>query len=89
MQYEWDEEKNRINKAKHCISFQPAVRIFDDPIFRVISTKVVDSEERWKSIGIVDGVMLVLVAHTWTNDDVIRVISARKASRQEQRDYAR
>jgi uncharacterized protein len=64
MRYEWDEEKNRTNQAKHGISFETAVRVFDDPNLSSNVDRVVNGEERWKSIGLVDGIMLVLVAHT-------------------------
>ena len=56
----WDQNKNRTNRRKHGVSFESAVRIFDDP--RVVSypDRVVDSEERWHSIGSAGGIANLL-----------------------------
>jgi len=89
MRFEWDEAKNRENLAKHKISFETAVLVFDDPHALSDQDRVVDDEERWQTIGTI-GILVVLVAHTWWDDDgeeVIRLISARKASAVEKRTY--
>ncbi|WP_321474907.1 BrnT family toxin [uncultured Paludibaculum sp.] len=89
--YEWDEAKNQTNREKHGISFDTAILIFDDP--RVVSEveRVVDGEERWQSIGRIGSVLVVLVAHTWKlendADEVVRIISARKATPNERKRY--
>jgi len=89
--FEWDEEKNRANLAKHKISFETAQSVFDDPFALSIQDRFVDDEERWQTSGMIDDVLLIVVAHTWTDcegDEVIRLISARKATRGERDAYA-
>ncbi len=90
MRFEWDEEKNRSNGAKHKVGFKTAISVFDDPLALSIQDRVVDGEERWQTSGMIDGVILI-VAHTWRDDDgdeAIRIISARKATGKERRAYA-
>lgn len=85
MRFEWDEEKNRLNKAKHGIPFELACEVFGDPLAAGVWDRVVAGEERWKTYGTVGG-FLVVVAHTHRikgGDDVIRIISARRATRRE------
>jgi hypothetical protein len=64
MRFEWDEDKNRRNLAKHKVSFERASSVFDDP--RSLSTQdcVVEGEERWQTVGMESGTVL-LVAHTY------------------------
>lgn len=91
MRFEWDEEKNRSNLAKHKVSFETAISVFDDQFALSIQDRVVNGEERWQTSGLIDGVILLIVAHTLTDDDgdeVIRLISARKATRSERQAYA-
>ncbi len=90
MRFEWDEEKNRRNLAKHKISFDTASLVFDDPRQISVQDRVVEGEERWQTLGMVSGT-LILVAHAWKEDDgeeMIRMISARKATARERRAYA-
>jgi uncharacterized DUF497 family protein len=89
MRFEWDDDKNRRNLAKHKFSFETARLVFDDPQVRSIQDRVVEGEERWQTIGMVSGTVL-LVAHTYrgeAGDEVIRLISARKAVAHERRAY--
>jgi hypothetical protein len=89
MRFEWDEAKNRQNLAKHGINFETATLVFEDPYVLSDLDRVVDDEERWQTIGTI-GVLIVLVAHLWWDEDgeeVIRLISARKASSAERRSY--
>ena len=91
MRWTWDPNKNEINKRKHRISFERAERVFSDPL----STTDLDSsayETRFQTIGMVDG-HIIFVVHTMVNlgegGDALsgRIISARKANRQERRAY--
>jgi len=91
LQFTWHERKNSINQQKHGISFETAIRAFDDPYQVTYPERVVDGEQRWHTIGVVNGIHLLLVAHAVSvkgDDEVIRVISARKATRWERRIYA-
>jgi len=72
MRFEWD-DKSRRNLAKHKVSFETAKSVIRD--------RVVEGEERWQPVGMVSGALL-LVAYTYpdeASDEVIRLISARKA----------
>ena len=92
--FEWDEAKDRVNRRKHGISFQEAARVFLDPHHLSIQDRHEGGEERWQTIGTVAGLITLLVAHTWTEIDeqggvveVIRIISARRATKVERRRY--
>ena len=90
LKFEWDEEKNWSNQRKHKVEFETAVLVFDDPHFLCTQDRDVDGEERWQTIGLVSGVLLLMVVHTLRDeedDEVVRVISAREVTRQERRRY--
>ena len=89
MTFEWDENKNRINKTKHGVDFETAATVFNDPLLASRIERVVDGEERWQSIGMADGLILLLVAHLdmCENEKIIHIISARKADNHERRRY--
>ena len=84
MDFEWDEEKDRSNQAKHAISFDEAIAIFADAGIVVLDvTRIEDGEDRWKAIGLIEA---KLFAVTFTmRDDVCRIISARRANSKEER----
>ncbi|HEX7362528.1 MAG TPA: BrnT family toxin [Bryobacteraceae bacterium] len=90
MNPQWDERKNRINKRRHKLSFETALRAFDDP-FAVTAEDYVDENEemRYQTIGLVDG-LLIFVAHVYRTVDVEEkpwIISARKAVNHEKEIY--
>lgn len=88
--FEWDENKNVINRNKHGVDFQTASFVFDDPNFLSEQDRVVDGEERWQTIGMVGGLVILMVAHTVREDEnteIIRIISARKATSKERKHY--
>ena len=84
--YEWDEEKNQENIVKHGVSFERAARIFDGCTLSVVDDRFDYGEVREISIGLVDGVTYLTVAHTDRNR-AIRIISARAATRSERKRY--
>lgn len=86
MQFEWDENKNAQNLKKHGISFEEAQEIFDGIVFTAIDERFDYGEIREISIGAIQGVVIVTVIHTERNQ-FIRIISARKATRQERETY--
>jgi uncharacterized DUF497 family protein len=95
VEFTWDEQKNRSNQKKHGLSFETAMLVFDDPFNVSAQDREVDGEPRWQTIGMVNGIYVLLVAHTldveFEEDDgeqVIRILSARKATRRERRIYA-
>jgi uncharacterized DUF497 family protein len=88
VRFEWDETKNRGNIAKHGIGFDEARRVFSDPNVIIREDRVIEGEERLHAIGYVDRVLLVV--HTVREEGlgaIIRIISARKATRSERRLY--
>jgi len=89
--FEWDSAKERANRRKHGINFDIARQVFGDPDALVEQDRIEGGEPRWQTIGTVDGVLLLLVAHTIDFDDepdeIIRIISARRASRKERKRY--
>lgn len=95
MRFAWDETKNRSNQKKHDgIAFEEAAHVFRDPFRLTRQDRIEDGEERWQTIGVVHGVTVLLVAHTITEDDddgepveVIRIISARRATPRERKHY--
>jgi uncharacterized protein len=88
--FEWNPIKAASNLRKHGISFQTAVYAFTDPCALVTVDRNVNDEERWQTIGFVNDILVLLVAHTVREKDgveIIRIISARRATRQERRRY--
>lgn len=90
MLFDWDENKSKTNLVKHGISFEIARLVFDDPYALSLQDRHKDGEERWQILGLINGIVILLVAHTFHERDsieVIRIISARKATRQERKHY--
>jgi uncharacterized protein len=84
--FEWDEAKDAANQAKHGVSFAQVQGIFDNPVFTVVDARFDYGEVRRISIGTTDGQFFLTVVHT-DRAGRIRIISARRASRRERRDY--
>ena len=87
--FEWDENKNAINKRKHKISFEEASTVFDD-----VEALIIDDpdhsqdEERFIILGFSIRANLLVVCHCYReNEAVIRLISARKATKKEAQQY--
>ena len=92
LRFEWDEAKNLSNLRKHGVSFETASRVFADPFALSEQDRIEGGERRWRTMGLIEGFLVLVVAHTVleTGDDeteVIRIISARKASPRERRRY--
>lgn len=86
MKFEWDEDKNQINIAKHGIGFEKACLIFNGPTLDRVDDRKDYGEKRIISLGIVEDVLVLVVVHT-DRDGVIRLISARPAKRSERSWY--
>jgi uncharacterized DUF497 family protein len=88
--YEWDPAKAASNRAKHGVSFEVAVKVFEDPNALTVFDGVERGEERWRTVGDVGGRVLTFVAHTEQDDggdQIVRIISARPATRKERMGY--
>jgi uncharacterized DUF497 family protein len=81
MKFEWEEEKNNINKEKHKISFETAIHVFGDPGYvEMYDFEHSLDEDRYVAIGRVDDVLFVVFTE---RKDFIRLISARLATNAE------
>lgn len=92
MPVEWDPEKARSNLTKHGVAFDVAALVFDDPMAVATFDRIVDGEERWRTVGRVGLATILFVVHTWLDESgevYIRIISARRADRMEIRAYER
>jgi uncharacterized DUF497 family protein len=91
MIYEWDEEKNKLNQQKHGISFEEAKEVFDDVLqISKLDKRFSYFEERWITVGSTSKHKVLVVANLFFTDDgeeIIRIISARKANKQERQSY--
>ena len=88
MKFEWDPEKEKINRQKHGISFKVAARIFSDSNrLEKYDESHSENEERWQALGMVWPNLLIVVFAIRDNEDVYRIISARKANANERKEY--
>ena len=82
MQFEWDEAKNLENIRKHEIDFADIPELFEGPMLVELDDRFDYGKDRWSGIGLLGNGVAVVV---WTErqNDVIRIISARRANRHE------
>jgi uncharacterized DUF497 family protein len=87
--FEWDDRKDRANRKKHGVSFEEARNAFLDENARVLpDPEHSEEEERFVLLGLSTSLRILVVCHCYRQkDEVIRIISARKADREEQRQY--
>ena len=85
----WDGTKDELNLKKHRIPFEEAQTVFSDPNARMIfDPEHSGDEDRFILLGISSGLRLIVVCHCYIEDDmIIRIISARKANKNEQKQY--
>ncbi|MCL2171483.1 MAG: BrnT family toxin [Defluviitaleaceae bacterium] len=91
MIFSWDENKANSNMRKHGITFREAMTVFNDSnILYMYDDEHSDEEERFVVLGISKESNLLVVCHCYRNNDtIIRIISARKATNAEGKDYWR
>jgi len=89
LRFEWDERKSAANRRKHGVSFQEAEEVFcDDRGLLIEDPDHSQIEDRFVLLGMSASLRLLVVCHCYRrSDNVIRIISARKANRQEQYTY--
>jgi uncharacterized DUF497 family protein len=88
MKFQWDLQKAKSNLRKHDVSFEEAVTVFKDPLALIFDDMEHSaSEHREIIIGFSKLSKLLLVCFVERQEDVIRIISARKATHQEKEDY--
>lgn len=91
IRFEWDERKERLNRKKHGVSFAEAQSVFsDEHAILVRDPDASEEEDRFVLLGLSAIVRTLVVCHCYRRaDEVIRIISARKANRKERLQYGR
>jgi uncharacterized DUF497 family protein len=90
VRFEWDKSKAKTNARKHGVRFEDAMLVFADSLALVEQDRLEGGELRWQTLGLAGGIVLLLVAHTVRDqqeDEIIRMISARRATRRERKRY--
>ena len=91
MQFVWDTEKEKINQKKHNITFTEACYVFSDKfMLTIFDEEHSEDEDRWISIGQIPNGKILLVVHTFreiNEIEKVRIISARKTSNNEKKQY--
>jgi uncharacterized DUF497 family protein len=91
--FEWDPAKAKANQKKHSISFEQATSVFRDPrAISVFDEEHAEEEERWVTLGATTQGTVMVVIHTFRelggkDEATLRIISARRATRRELKDY--
>jgi uncharacterized protein len=89
--FDWDKRKNLANKRKHKVSFEEAQTVFyDEEALLRDDPDHSDDEDRFILLGVSSALRTLVVCHCYRSaDQIIRIISARKATRSEAREYER
>lgn len=88
LEFEWDTEKEKINISKHGIDFETASHVFfDENRIEKYDEKHSYDEDRYITIGTINGVAIVVMVVYTERDSAIRIISARKATKREREEY--
>ena len=88
IRFEWDSRKAKSNEKKHGVSFEEARSVFfDEQALLLEDPRPLREEERFILLGLSASLRLLVVVHAVRERDVIRIISARKATRLETREY--
>jgi uncharacterized DUF497 family protein len=90
MRFEWDPAKDTINRAKHGLSFDEATELFKASVdyLEIYDEEHSDEEDRFIAVGPIRRGVIV-VAYTERDDDVLRIVSARIATKRERKRYKR
>lgn len=88
LEFEWDEAKAKLNLEKHGVSFLTAAAIFLNERLERVDDREDYGEVRWIALGRVD-IEVYRVVYTWRNENLVRIVSAQRASKDEQEIYYR
>ena len=91
MRFDWDLEKERLNRRKHKVAFAEACEVFTDrSMLTLFDHEHSDDEDRWITMGRSDDGKILVVVHTYkkiAGKEFVRIISARTATRREAGQY--
>jgi uncharacterized DUF497 family protein len=87
MEFTWDEKKNEQNIKKHGLDFAEANQVFENVLISSLDVSQDYGEDLWIGIGMLQNGTVVVIVFTEEENDVIRMISMRKASRNEKEKY--
>lgn len=87
MKFEWDPAKAALNRKKHGVYFADAVGVFEDELAITVEDQDAEDERRCITIGMDFTLKILVVVHASRVADVIRIISARKATKKERQTY--
>jgi len=92
--FEWDDKKAASNLRKHGVAFEDAAQVFKDPLCASAVERIENTQQRWQTVGAFKDEVLLTVAHTVAVEEdegetaeIIRIISARRATRIERKRY--
>jgi hypothetical protein len=88
LSFQWDRKKAELNDRKHGVTFNEAKSVFDDPLLLILSDEAhSEAEPRLIAIGVSSKLRILMVVHVERGDNMIRIISARKATSDERNFY--
>jgi len=88
LKFQWDENKEKVNITKHGLDFKTAARVFqDENRIEFYDEEHSDEEDRYITIGMVNQIAVIIMLVYTEREDAVRIISARKATRQEKEAY--
>ena len=87
MEITWDPIKANANQQKHGVSFEEAATVIQAAMTVTIEDDASDGEQRFVTIGVSVKLRVLMVVHTYRDEEQIRIISARRATKTEQKEY--
>jgi uncharacterized protein len=87
VRFEWDNEKALLYLQNHGVKFEEACEIFLDPFVKYFDSEIVNTETREKIIGMTENWQVLLVVYTERDNDNFRIVSARRATSKERKQY--
>ena len=87
MRFEWDENKNSENIGKHGLDFADAWQVFENPLLAKLDDREDYDEDRWIGVGMMSNGSVVVLVFTEREQEMIRIISIRKATKNERTRY--
>ena len=87
MEFEWNENKNGENIRKHGFDFADAWQVFENPLLVKLDDRTDYGEDRWTGIGMMSNGIVIVFVFTERDQETIRIISMRKATKNERARY--